>query len=103
MLTKEETEVLLVLRILAAHDSCNSYHINHVEGQIRALTAVLTGGESPPTGSDTIVYLDAVGIPWGPHPDSPDGGGWNIEEQWFLDRGCEFEDGRITHPKFGSW
>lgn len=100
MLTKEEIQVLVVLRIFAALDSCNSYHANHVHGQIKALVAVLNGGE-PIESEKAVDYLDAAGIPTKPHPESKDG--FVIPSDWLVERGCIIEGTRISHPNFKRW
>lgn len=108
MLTKEETEALLLVRILACAESCNSFHINHVSGQIRALASVLKDGESPPSfGDDIGEVLDWVGIPY-----TRDGAYIHWHTEWLESRGFvvthdpdgdETKD-EIDHPKFKkSW
>lgn len=101
MLTKEEIQVLIVKRLMAACDSCNSHHINHVEGQIRALLAVLNDGKKSPSDGDCRGVLTAAGVPWEPHPDDP--AGWNVPNAWLEERGCKIDGNRVSHPKLAEW
>jgi len=77
MLTEPQIKALLVARIIACTDSCNSFHINHVSGQIRALLAVLTDGSHPTTSSDTPTILRLAGIPF-----TLDDDGWEVDDEW---------------------
>jgi hypothetical protein len=100
VLTKGEVQVLLVARIQAVLESCNSHHINHVEGQIKALLAVLNNGEIPDYDvEDVRSILDAAGIP---HVKTRTG--WEVPEAWMEKHGATInEDGIVDHPKLGEW
>ena len=106
MLTEEQVKSLLVCRIEATAGSCNSYHINHCEGQIRALVAVLTGKPPPPhIGHDILGALDLVGVPY----HKLDGGQFAWDEPWLLAygfqtiKGATPEQDQIKHPFFILW
>jgi len=66
MLNQEQVQALIVCRLLATEGTCNSFHIGHVEGQLRALAAVLNDGQpaAPQCGHDLAEYLAEVGIPY---------------------------------------
>jgi hypothetical protein len=104
---KRLAETLLVLRIEAGADSCNSHHINHVEGQIRGLAAILRNGETPPAHFhyDLTVILDWAGVP---HTKDKDGIHWH--EDWLTQHGFKVIPhhtgdpnlARIEHPTLGK-
>jgi len=95
MLTQIEIEALLVLRMNASSESCNSHHINHCSGQIRALTAVLKG-EPIHSRAQTSEVCDYVGIPHTTEDDQV-----VFDEEWLEDHG--FVGGDLQHEKFRSW
>jgi hypothetical protein len=99
MLTEDEIRVLIVKRLMAACDSCNGHHINHVEGQIRALLAVLRGGKKVDLSGDCTQVLDAAGIPWQKNGKE----GWSVSDKWLRARGCTGKDDEVTHPKLMDW
>lgn len=101
MLTHDEIQVLVVIRLMAACDSCNSRHINHVEGQLRGLLAVLNDGKKFDSDGDCRAVLDAAGIPWTPHP--KDDKGWSVPNDWLAKRGCTIEGNNVFHPKLMEW
>lgn len=101
MLTEEQVKSLLVVRVMACLGSCNSHHINHCEGQIRALLAVLTG-KRPPRVTDAVQTLTLAGIPC-----RDDGeGGFVLDDDWLEAHGFTFtrgEDDDVSHPDFPKW
>jgi hypothetical protein len=101
MLTEGEVRVLIVKRLMAACDSCNSYHINHVEGQIRGLLAVLNDGKKFDSDGDCRRILEAAGIPWEPHP--KDENGWRVPDEWFAQHGATVNGDDVDHPKLTEW
>lgn len=64
MLSKEKLRKLIYQRIKVCVESCNSYHQNHVQGQIRGMIAVLNDGKLPPVTEKTGDLYTAAGIPW---------------------------------------
>ena len=100
MLDSNDIQCIVVLRIFEAVDSCNSYHINHTEGQVRALCAVLNNGVPPEATGDIRSYLRSAQIPFNETIE----GGWDIPNKWLLEKGFTLKDGeRVSHPKFGKW
>jgi hypothetical protein len=103
MLTREQIETLLIFRIETIIRSCNENHIIHVEGQIRALLAVLTG-EVPPLNSGPVKILRLAGIPV-----RVEGGKFFYDDEWLISRGFqmtvgeEVEDLRTRHPDYRHW
>lgn len=97
MLDAEEIRSLILCRVIAALDSCNSHHINHCEGQIRALVAVLTGAV-PPSFSNMAEILDAAGIPY----ERREGNWIEYDDEWLSAHGFEVEDDSVTHPRFSE-
>lgn len=99
MLTENEIRVLILHRVMAACDSCNGHFINHVEGQIRGLLAVLTDGKNIDMDDSIRHILDVAGIPWEDRAD----GGWNVPDEWCIANGCTVDDDEIEHPKLAEW
>lgn len=98
MLNEKEIKALLLCRIEAVSDSCNSYHINHVSGQIRALISVITG-EIPPITEDTADIFDILKIPY----ETGDDGRLEVPDSWLLDHGFDApKDKKIHHPRFSN-
>lgn len=101
MLSEDQIRTLIVLRIEALFRSSNNHHRNHVEGQVRALIAVLTG-KMPPALRDAAAYLDLVGIP---HQDLGDGHFW-WDDAWLaihgfkVEKGLRPEDDVLSHTDF---
>ena len=95
MLTKEEIQVLIVHRLIAACDSCNSHHINRVEGQIEGLVAALNDGKICRSGGDVRTILKAADIPY----EDTEDGGWDVGEEWMIERGCDVSGSSIKHPR----
>lgn len=62
MMDIEDVRALIVARIQMV-DQCNSHFLNHLEGQVRALVAVVTGEPPPSANGDIATYLRAAGIP----------------------------------------
>ena len=98
-MSPDDIRALIVAR-LQQSDQCNSYFLNHLEGQIRALIAILLGGEPPPSGrGDLRVYLEAAQIPFsivGEQIDFPD--------DWLRARGFSIRGNTIHHPVYSrSW
>ena len=98
MLAKREVEALLVLRIKAASESCNSHHINHVDGQIRALTAVLKG-KPVHAKADVSEICKYVDIPCVTNEDDTIG----FNDDWLRGHGFVIENDDFHHPTFGQW
>ena len=75
-LTPDEIRILIVLRLESLQGNCNSFHTNHVEGQLRGLLAAL--GCLPPyaTGDACQVLRDAE-IPF-----AEDGETYQVDEDW---------------------
>ncbi len=97
MMTREQVEALLVMRIVARQDNCNSYHGNHVDGQIRALVAVLTG-QTPPKFDTVYEIFDLVGIPY-----DRDENGWSLPDEWLKQRGFGVPHDDYIHPDIKGW
>lgn len=103
MLSEEEIRNLIIHRVFAAANSCSSYHINHVEGQIKALLVVLTG-KSPEDidSSNCIAILQTAGVPV-----VAKDGGWAIDTEWLEARGFDCGNGgmdvSISHPEIVGW
>jgi len=99
---KEELKAMLVARIYICCTSCNSYHINHVEGQIRALLSAVTDGASPMSlqHNRPALVLKEAGIPFTETKE-----GAEIDEQWLKDHGFTNTSGKQTpnHPKYSHW
>jgi hypothetical protein len=84
-----------MLRVQAATGSCNSHHINRVEGQIEGLLAALTG-ERPAIGRANSEILRAASIPF-----TLDGEFVIYDDAWLAKMGFECaDDGDLSHPKF---
>lgn len=98
MLSHDEIQVLLVHRVFAAIDSCNSHHINHVKGQISAILAILGDGKKP-LFCDAVDALRVGGVPVIDRED----GGFDVPDEWLIERGCRIEDGAVLHPKFSGF
>lgn len=101
MLTEKQIRGLIVERFLVACESCNSYHRNHVSGQIRALCAVLTEKPPPSTGDgDFQALFEAAGIPF-----TMLKGGFIFPNEWLAEHG--FVDLDKNRPRFkgvnGDW
>lgn len=99
MLSENEIRVLIAKRVIAACDSCNSFHIGHVEGQIRGLLAVLLDGRKVDLAGNVTQIFDIAGIPYSMRED----GGWDVPEEWMRANGCTLEGDTITHPKLLEW
>lgn len=95
MLTQIEVEALLVLRMNASSGSCNSHHINHCGGQLRALTAVLKG-EPIHSRAMSAEILEYVGISF-----TIDGDQVVFDPDWLDEHG--FVGNNLEHEKFGNW
>jgi hypothetical protein len=103
MMKRKDIQSLVVYRILKCVESCNSYHINHVMGQIKSLVVVLNDGDISFNTEDIREVLTAAGIPWKPHPDNPKNG-WYIPRGWLKKRGFKVsQHGSVSHPKFNDW
>ena len=101
MLTADEIRVLIVLRIQAAMDSCNSSHINNCKGQIRALVSVLNDVKPCPSSNLATDMLRAAGIPFTETDDQ-----FDIDGDWLIEHGCKLEGengGNVSHAKFSGW
>jgi hypothetical protein len=61
MLNENEIKAMIILRAQAACDSCNSFHITRVEGQLQGLVFALTGDLISRT-DDVPTVLKAAGI-----------------------------------------
>lgn len=103
MLTEKQIKALVVLRIIACADSCGSNQISHIDGQIRALAAVLRDGVPPPAafGGDTAKMLDYAGIPYYRNVDRTIG----FPEEWLTEHGfiVDGDDFHYHDRNFGSW
>lgn len=99
MLSKKEIRALIVIRLQAITDSCSSHHINHVEGQIRALCAVLNDGKAPPATGNAVDYLTAAGIPHSVYAD----GSCSYAEDWCYEHGIKLKENKLVHPKFENF
>ena len=109
MLNQKDLEALIVCRLLSTADSCNSHHINHVMGQLRALAAVLKDGERPPShfDYDLTILLDFCDIP---HTiDEEHNIHWDrewMEDHGFIitpDPGGDPDKDKIEHPLKRNW
>jgi hypothetical protein len=89
MMTREQVEALLVVR-LEVGLATSRLRRPIVEGQVRALAAVLTG-KTPPHPDDFPTFLDFCGIPY-----RKDETGWTYDAAWLRSRGFEFTD--TDHP-----
>jgi hypothetical protein len=100
MLSRDEIQCLVFMRLLVCSESCNSFHINQVDGQIRALLCVLNDGKVIQPGGDARMVLDTAGIPWKPNGPT----GWYVDDDWLRERGCKVDVyGIVSHPKLGAW
>ena len=91
----EEVRSLIVARIQCTNQS-NRHYLNHLEGQIRALVAVITG--EPPTNAhgDMPTYLRAAGIPF-----EVEGDEIGFDETWLRAHGFDIgKRGEINHPRW---
>jgi hypothetical protein len=94
-LSDDDLRILIFLRSEAASESCNSYHINRVEGQIQGLLAALIG-KYPGVLSTVDDVFTAAGIPF-----SKDGNFITYDDEWLTKMGFEFDDEDVHgHPKF---
>lgn len=108
MLDAEQVRALIVARIDSTAGSCNSYHIGHVMGQLRALVAVLNDGKPGPANSDDDLrrILREAKIPFRDQPDNridfpPD---WLIEHGFEISGDSTDPNSKISHPVFSrSW
>lgn len=106
MLNEKELRALILCRVLAANDQCNSHYINHAQGQFRALLAVLTGECPPNVDIDSpMAILDAAGIPYRYDKDTEMC--W-FEKDWLKEHGFEWDSEHDSwppyHPRFSkSW
>lgn len=111
MLTEKAVRALVALRVdemtraealLPGVDA--ERHAFHVEGQVRALVAVLTG-RRPPVCADPAGYLSEAGIPIVVHPD----GSWQFDDDWLAAhrivaaRGPTVAREFLFHPDLGAW
>ena len=100
MLTEEEVRSLLACRVQVCSKSCNRGTINHIDGQIRALLAVLNGVPPPGVedGSTAEVFL-AAGIPF-----TDDGERVLVDPAWLAAHGFDLYVDNLHHPRFSiSW
>ena len=95
MLTEKEIRALIVWRIARCSESCNSFHINHVDGQIRGLTAVLNNGVPIHSRATTMDVLDYIGVPY-----TMDGDEVLFSDEWMQEHG--FTDDNMRHDTFGD-
>lgn len=96
-MNKEEIKSLLLTRVAAWSDSCNSYHCNHVEGQIRALVSIINDGKVTPSGLDVSDILKLAKIPY-----TKNEKGCSVDDEWLEAHGfTDFQT--YEHPKFSGW
>lgn len=106
MLTADQVRALIVTRIVDTSDSCNSYHLGHVSGQLRALVAVLNDGTPAHAHccDDLRDLLRAAQIPYRDLP----GGEIDFLPEWLVEHGFEIDgdpddpDSTIRHPVFSE-
>jgi hypothetical protein len=103
MLTKKQIKALIVIRSIACTKSCNSHHINHVMGQVRALASVLKGVE-PPQFNTLMEAFDFCDISYGLNPNGTVGfpSKW-LERHGFIVDEKHADGFRYKDPSFGSW
>ena len=96
----EQIRALIVCRLETAAESCNSYHRNHVLGQIRGLIGVLADGACPPVFEyEYTEILRAAGIPF-----TEVSGGFEFDSAWLKAHGFELDAAeQIKRKPFPSW
>jgi hypothetical protein len=94
MMKDEDIRSLIVARAEYLQEG-NRYHQEAVIGQLRALVAVLDGGNAPPYTNTWIDILDAAKI-----PHQPEG-----NQAWLVEHGfVKQPSGHFTHPLYsGGW
>lgn len=99
----DDIRCLILLRLWHAYDTCNSGHLTHVEGQIRALLTCLNGEIEPPLSGQARDILDRAGIPWQPLGKE----GFKLDDDWLRRHGFELDEDDeeyLEHPRLGgSW
>lgn len=99
VLTERELQRVIIARMEAISESCNSYHINHQSGVLRGLLWALRGEDrgNPETTADVFREIGYPVRGLGDHfhwadPDDPR----STEEQ--LAEACEFCEQRTPTP-----
>lgn len=100
MLDREQIKALVVCRLLAAEESCNSHHLDCVEQQIRTLLAVLTDGDPPVLHGNARIVLKTAEIPF---RDCDGGFEFEYDDDWLKAHGFKTKDGDIVETPFGGW
>lgn len=100
MLSEKEVRALLYCRVVVREETCNSWHGSHVEGQIRALIAVLTREPPPRLNGSVMQVFDLAGIPFVPCPD--DTSKIDVPDEWMLSHGFEKRGDDYRHPEFSD-
>ncbi len=100
MLTAEEIRALIVAR-LQDDSSIPPINADRLEGELRALCAVLSGGDPPPRTNSITTFLDAAKIPY-----TMKGTMVDFPADWLRTHGFSIdEDDAVHHPTFTneSW
>lgn len=102
MLTENEIRVLILKRVFALCDMRGrdlTMTFIRIDGEIRGLLAVLTGGKRHILSGNVTQIFDIAGIPWEDRAD----GGWNVPDEWCIANGCTVDGNTIRHPKLMEW
>lgn len=98
MLSKNQIQILIVLKIFQAMQKQENYMLNNISGQIRAYVSVISKKNSP-TNDYIPQLLELAEIPF-----TEENQDIKFDKNWLEENGFDLSNPNdIKHPEFLNW